>query len=46
MATPQTENPWIDFIPHVMETLAATYHGKGVVELGDPFQVLIATVIS
>jgi endonuclease-3 len=29
-----------------METLAATYHGKGAVELGDPFKVLIATVIS
>ena len=29
-----------------METLAATYHGRGAVELGDPYQVLIATVIS
>lgn len=29
-----------------METLAATYHGRGAVELGDPFQVLVATVIS
>jgi endonuclease-3 len=29
-----------------METLATTYHGKGAVELGDPFKVLIATVIS
>lgn len=29
-----------------METLAATYHGRGSVELGDPFQVLVATVIS
>lgn len=30
----------------VMETLAATYHGRGSVELGDPFRILIATVIS
>lgn len=37
---------WTDFIEPVMERLAATYHGKGAVELGDPFKVLIATVIS
>lgn len=30
----------------VMDTLAATYHGRGAIELGDPYQVLIATVIS
>ncbi len=30
----------------VLETLAATYHGHGAVELGDPYQVLIATIIS
>ena len=30
----------------VMETLAATYHGRGAVELGDPYKVLVATVIS
>jgi len=29
-----------------MDTLAATYHGRGAVELGDPFQVLVATIIS
>ena len=29
-----------------MDTLAATYHGRGAVELGDPYQVLIATIIS
>ncbi len=46
MTTPQAENPWIAFIPQVMEILAATYHGKGAVELGDPYKVLIATVIS
>jgi endonuclease-3 len=33
-------------IRRVMETLAATYHGRGAVELGDPFRVLVATVIS
>ena len=30
----------------VMDTLAATYHGRGAIELGDPFQVLVATIIS
>ena len=30
----------------VMDTLAATYHGRGSVELGEPYKVLIATVIS
>ena len=46
MTTPQAENPWIAFIPQVMERLSETYHGKGSVELGEPFKVLIATVIS
>ncbi len=35
-----------DNIRIVMDTLAATYHGRGAIELGDPFQVLVATVIS
>ncbi len=30
----------------VMDTLAAAYHGRGAVELGDPYKVLVATVIS
>jgi endonuclease-3 len=30
----------------VMALLADIYHGKGAVELGDPYQVLVATVIS
>lgn len=30
----------------VMQTLAETYHGRGSVELGDPYKVLVATVIS
>jgi endonuclease-3 len=30
----------------VLATLATTYHGRGSVELGDPFKVLVATVIS
>ena len=34
-----------DVLP-VMAALAATYHGRGAVELGDPYQVLVATVIS
>ena len=29
-----------------MQTLAETYHGRGSVELGDPYKVLVATVIS
>ncbi|MGC4044501.1 MAG: endonuclease III [Armatimonas sp.] len=33
-------------VRQVMETLAATYHGRGSVEMGDPFKVLVATVIS
>ncbi len=37
---------WTDYIEPVMETLAETYHGRGAVELGEPFKVLIATVIS
>ncbi|HEU5367521.1 MAG TPA: endonuclease III [Ktedonobacterales bacterium] len=41
-----TEQPWTTYIPQVMDTLAETYHGKGSVELGEPFKVLIATVIS
>jgi len=35
-----------DNIRTVMDTLAASYHGRGAIELGDPFQVLVATVIS
>ena len=35
-----------DQVRAVMDTLAATYHGRGAVELGDPFQVLVATIIS
>lgn len=30
----------------VMEVLADTYHGRGAIELGDPYRVLIATIIS
>ncbi len=33
-------------VRRVMEALAATYHGRGSVELGDPYKVLVATVIS
>lgn len=36
----------MDTVRPVMDTLAATYHGRGAIELGDPFQVLVATVIS
>ena len=37
---------WQQYIPQVLDTLAGTYFGKGSVELEDPYQVLIATVIS
>src|SRR6516164_3862875 len=33
-------------VREVLKTLAATYHGRGSVELGDPYKVLVATVIS
>src|SRR5579871_6249385 len=46
MTAPTTGLPWTTHIPQVMDTLAETYHGKGAVELGEPFKVLIATVIS
>ncbi len=46
MLNQQIFRPDADAIRAVMETLAATYHGRGAVELGDPFQVLVATVIS
>ena len=36
----------MDAVRAVMDSLASTYHGRGSVELGDPYQVLIATVIS
>jgi endonuclease-3 len=35
-----------DAVRQVMAVLAATYHGRGSVELGDPYRVLVATVIS
>lgn len=40
------ESLFSEEIRTVMDTLAATYHGRGAVELGDPYKVLIATVIS
>ena len=42
LAPPVTE----ESVRDVLTTLAATYHGRGSVELGDPFKVLVATVIS
>ena len=38
--------PNLETIRAVMDTLAATYHGRGAIELGDPYKVLVATVIS
>jgi endonuclease-3 len=35
-----------DEVRDVLRVLAETYHGKGSVELGDPYKVLVATVIS
>lgn len=42
----KTAPPDVEDVRAVMDTLAATYHGRGAVELGDPYQVLVATVIS
>lgn len=39
LVTPET-------VRAVLDVLAATYHGRGSVELGDPYKVLVATVIS
>lgn len=39
-------NSDVDTVREVMATLAATYHGRGSVELGDPYKVLVATIIS
>ena len=33
-------------VRETLRVLAATYHGRGSVELGDPYKVLVATVIS
>jgi endonuclease-3 len=44
--TIQPQAPSEQTVRTVLETLAATYHGRGAVELGDPYQVLIATIIS
>ena len=41
-----SENTLSENIRTVMDTLAAAYHGRGAIELGDPFQVLVATIIS
>lgn len=35
-----------DQVRAVIRVLAETYHGRGSVELGDPYKVLVATVIS
>ncbi len=40
------EQDWKAYIAPVLDKLAETYLGKGSVELSEPFQVLIATVIS
>ena len=46
MQTEQHSQATPDAVRAVMDTLAATYHGRGAVELGDPYKVLVATVIS
>lgn len=35
-----------DTVREVLHTLAETYHGRGSAELGEPYKVLVATVIS
>lgn len=46
MQTETWAQPATGDVRAVMDTLAATYHGRGAVELGDPYRVLIATIIS
>jgi endonuclease III len=43
-AAEETVTP--ETVRRVMETLADTYHGRGAVELREPYRVLISTVIS
>ncbi len=43
---PLETNSSPEHVRAVMDTLAATYHGRGAVELTDPYRVLVATVIS
>jgi endonuclease III len=38
--------PLAEQVRAVMRVLAETYHGRGSVELGDPYRVLVATIIS
>ncbi len=45
LEVPQPSPSEADVRP-VMETLAATYHGRGAIELGDPFKVLVSTIVS
>lgn len=45
-AVAQGEQVAPETVRRVMATLAATYHGRGSVELGDPYKVLVATIIS
>lgn len=43
---PSGEGVTTEQIRTVMQVLKDTYHGRGASELGDPYQVLVATVIS
>ena len=42
----ETAHPVDVVVRRVMTVLSETYHGRGSVELGDPYKVLVATVIS
>jgi endonuclease-3 len=46
MASPASPPVTAEAVRAVLGTLANTYHGRGSVELGDPYKVLVATVIS
>jgi endonuclease III len=48
MATPTLTAPPVssETVRTLLKVLADTYHGRGSVELGDPYKVLVATVIS
>jgi endonuclease III len=46
MAVPTDHVIAPETVREVLRVLADTYHGRGSVELGDPYKVLVATVIS
>ena len=46
VAEPEIPTVAPETVRTVIDTLAATYHGRGAIELGEPYKILIATIIS